>query len=136
MIRTSGWIFVVLGIAHTLLSLALVAPAHATAWFSGDLWRPAEGITAMGAATGGYWFSIGGFGIPLLAFGFTVLWTHRRGIVPPAFPGWMILAWGLVNTVILLPSPWIVGVVGAVLYLAGVRRASRTAAEPAVAQAV
>jgi hypothetical protein len=135
MIRSSGWIFVLLGIGHTLLSLALAAPSHAAAWFRGDLWRPAEGIAAMGATMGGYWFSVGGFGLPILAFGLTVLWMHRRGIVPPAFAGWMLLAWALVNTVILLPSPWALGAVGAVLYLVGVRRANR-APEPVAAQAV
>jgi hypothetical protein len=56
--------------------------------------------------------------------------------VPPAYLGWILLAWTLVNIVILLPSPWIAGVVGAILYLVGVRRANRTAAEPAAAQAV
>ncbi|MDA1362662.1 hypothetical protein O1R50_23775 [Glycomyces luteolus] len=135
MIKWAGRIFAFLGIGHTLLSLALVAPDHAAAWFSGDLWRPDEGVIAMSPAMAGYWLSVGGFGVPMLTLGFTVLWMDRRGIVPPAFLGWAVLAWAAVDTVILLPSPWILAVVGSVLYLVGVRRASRMI-EPVAAQAV
>ncbi|MCC3764174.1 DUF6463 family protein [Glycomyces sp. TRM65418] len=127
MIAWAGRIFVFLGIGHTVLSLALVAPSHAAAWFGGVLWRPDEGITEMSPGMAAYWLTVGGFGLPLLALGFAVLWMHRRGIAPPAFLGWTILAWTAANTVILLPSPWILGVVASVLYLAGVRRAARGA---------
>ncbi|MFC3493000.1 DUF6463 family protein [Glycomyces rhizosphaerae] len=128
MIKWAGRIFVFLGIGHTVLSLVLVAPSHAASWFSGDLWRPDEGVIEMSPSMAAYWLSVGGFGVPLLVLGFTVLWMHRRGIVPPGFLGWAILAWAVVNTVILLPSPWILAVVGSVLYLVGVRRAERAAA--------
>lgn len=128
MIKWAGRIFVFLGIGHTVLSLALVAPSHAAAWFSGDLWRPDEGVLEMSPAMAAYWLSIGGFGVPLLTLGLTVLWMDRRGIVPPAFIGWAILAWTVVDTVVLLPSPWILAVAGSVLYLVGVRRAERQAA--------
>jgi hypothetical protein len=136
MIKWAGRIFVFLGIGHTVLSLALVAPAHAATWFTGALWRPDEGVIAMSPSMAAYWLSVGGFGVPLLALGFTVLWLDRRGIVPPAFLGWALLAWTVVDTVILLPSPWILAAAGSVLYLAGVRRASRVAPEPVAAQAV
>ncbi|GAA2127048.1 DUF6463 family protein [Glycomyces algeriensis] len=136
MIRSAGWIFAVLGTAHTVLGLALTAVKRAPAWFGAELWRPEGGFLEMNPTMGAYWFTFASFGVPLLVLGLAILWIDRRGLVPPAFLGWILLAWALVNMVILLPSPWIAGVVGAVLYLAGVRRASRTAAEPAVAQAV
>jgi hypothetical protein len=125
MVRWAGRIFVFLGIGHTVLSLILVAPEHAAAWFGGELWRPEEGILEMSQGMAAYWLSVGGFGVPLLAFGLTVLWMQRRGDVPPAFLGWLLLAWTAVNTVILLPSPWILGAAASVLYLVGVRRAER-----------
>ncbi|MEV3938931.1 hypothetical protein AB0K52_23535 [Glycomyces sp. NPDC049804] len=136
MVKWSGRIFVFLGIGHTVLSLALVAPEHAAAWFSGGLWTPDEGILDMSPAMSGYWLGIGGFGVPLLAFGLTVLWMQRRGLTPPAFLGWTVLVWAAANTVILVLSPWILAVVASVLYLAGVRRAARNAAAPVAAQAV
>lgn len=135
MIRWAGRIFVFLGIGHTVLSLALVAPEHAAKWFGAELWTPDEGIMEMSAAMSAYWLSVGGFGVPLLAFGFTILWMDRRGLVPPAFLGWIVLVWAAANTVILLPSPWILAAVASVLYLAGVRRAS-VKTEPLAAQAV
>lgn len=128
MMQWAGRILVFLGAGHTVLSLAMVAPDHAAAWFGARLWRPEEGILEMSPAMAAYWLTVGGFGIPLLTLGLTVLWMHRRGIVPPAFIGWILLAWTLVDAVVLLPSPWVLGVAASVLYLAGVRRAERTAA--------
>jgi hypothetical protein len=130
MIKWAGRIFVFIGLGHTILSLALVAPSHVATWFGGGLWRPDEGVISMSPAMAAYWLSVGGFGVPLLTLGFTVLWMDRRGIVPPAFVGWAILAWTVVTTVILLPSPWIVVVAGSVLYLVGVRRATRETGAP------
>lgn len=127
MIKWAGRIFIFIGIGHTVLSLALIAPDHVASWFSGDLWQSDEGVIAMSPSMSAFWISVGGFGAPLLTLGFTVLWMDEHGIVPPAFIGWAVLAWTAVCTVILLPSPWIVVVAGAVLYLAGVRRANRTA---------
>jgi hypothetical protein len=136
MIKWAGRIFVFLGIGHTVLSLALVAPEHAAAWFGADLWSPDEGVITMGASMSAYWLSIGGFGVPLLVLGLAVLWMDRRGLVPPAFLGWILLVWAAANTVILLPSPWILAVAASVLYLAGVRRAGAKTPEPVAAQAV
>jgi hypothetical protein len=125
MIKWSGRIFVFLGTAHMVLSLAMAAPDRAAAWFGAELWRPEGGFTEMNPTMGAYWFTFGSFGVPLLSLGVAVLWMHRRGVVPPEFLGWILLAWTLVNMVILLPSPWIVGVAASVLYLVGVRRAAR-----------
>jgi hypothetical protein len=123
MLKWSGWIFVVLGAVHTVLSLAMVVADHAGSWFTGGLWQSEGGFLDMTDGMSSYWFSLASFGVPLFAIGLTILWLLRRGITPPAFLGWTLLAWALVNLVVLLLSPWILGVVAAVLYLAGVRRA-------------
>jgi hypothetical protein len=136
MIKWAGRIFVLLGAAHMVLSLSLAAPKRAAAWFGAELWRPEGGFIEMNPDMGAYWFTFGSFGVPLLSLGLAILWIDRRGLVPPAFLGWIALAWTLVNMAILLPSPWIVGVTASILYLVGVRRAehsSRTAAPDAVA---
>jgi hypothetical protein len=122
MIRWAGGIFTVLGAAHLVLGLALLAPHHARAWATGELWLPEGALAEMSPAAGGFWMTVGSFGAPLLALGLTVLWLHRRGIAPPAFIGWIVLAWSVTAALVFEPAPWIAAVVGAVLLLAGTRR--------------
>jgi hypothetical protein len=38
MIRWAGWLIVVIGVGHMLTGLALTAPHHVDAWFSGAVW--------------------------------------------------------------------------------------------------
>lgn len=123
MIKWAGWIFTVLGAAHLVLGLALLAPHHAKAWATGELWTVEGSLAEMSAADGGFWMTIGSFGAPLLALGLTVLWLHRKGIAPPAFIGWIVLIWSVAAALVFEPAPWIVGVIGAVLLLVGTRRA-------------
>ncbi|GAA1681293.1 hypothetical protein GCM10009830_30570 [Glycomyces endophyticus] len=123
MIRWAGWIFTVIGAGHLVLGLALLAPAHASAWVSGELWLPESTLAEMSPAFGGYWMTLGSFGAPLLALGFTVLWLERRDITPPAFIAWTVGAWSIAAGLVFEPAPWIVVTAGAVLLWAGVRRA-------------
>ncbi|RRS00840.1 DUF6463 family protein [Glycomyces terrestris] len=123
MIKWAGWTLTLLGAGHLVLGFALVAPAHAAAWAGGDLWLPGGTITDMPAAAGGFWLTIGSFGVPLLLLGLTVLWLDRRGVTPPMFVAWGIGAWSVVAGLIFEPAPWIVVTLGAVLLGAGVRRA-------------
>jgi hypothetical protein len=134
MIKWAGWIFTVLGTGHLLLTLALVGPHHAAAWFGGELWMPEGTIAEMPAAAGGFWLSVGSFGLPLLVIGQTVLWMHRRAITPPAFIAWAVGAWSVVAGLIFEPAPWIVATIGAGLLLAGVTRAARAQPEAALSR--
>lgn len=134
MIKWAGWIFTVLATAHLLLAFAFVGPHHADAWLGGELWMPEGTIAEMPAAVGGFWLSVGSFGLPLLVVGQTVLWMHRRGITPPAFIGWAVGAWSVVGGLIFEPAPWIVVTIGAGLLLAGVKRAARAEPEAVLAR--
>jgi hypothetical protein len=134
MIKWAGWIFTVLATVHLLLAFALVGPHHADAWLGGELWMPEGTIVEMPAAAGGFWLSVGSFGLPLLVIGQTVLWMHRRAITPPAFIGWAVGAWSVVGGLIFEPAPWIVVTVGAGLLLQGVRRAARAEPEAVLAR--
>ncbi|MCD0442041.1 hypothetical protein LO763_00165 [Glycomyces sp. A-F 0318] len=136
MIKWAGWIFTVLGAAHLLLGLALLAPHHAGAWLGGALWAPAGTLAEMDPVMGGFWMTTGSFGLPLLVVGQTVLWTRRRGLVPPAFIGWTIGAWSLAAGLVFEPAPWIAATAGAVLLVAGTRRGARVPAEPGAARPV
>jgi hypothetical protein len=126
MIKSAGWIFTLLGAGHLLLALALTAGTHTTAWLGGELWTPDGTIAAMSPAMGGFWMTLGSFGIPLLLIGQTVLWLHRNGITPPAFIAWTLGGWSVAAGLIFEPAPWIAVTVGAALLLAGARRAARS----------
>ena len=71
------------------------------------------------------WLTVDSFGVPLILVGLTVLWLDRRGITPPAFLGWTVGVWAVVEAVIFGPSPsWLLPVAAALL-LVGARRAQR-----------
>ncbi|THV26770.1 DUF6463 family protein [Glycomyces paridis] len=126
MIAWAGRIFTVLGAAHLLLGLALLAPSHARTWFTGGLWMPEGTLAQMGPASGAFWMTFGSFGAPLLVLGLTVLWLRRKGITPPAFIGWTVGAWSVAAGLVFEPAPWIAVTVAAGLLVAGTRRAART----------
>lgn len=135
MIKWAGRIMVLVGVAHLLLSLGFTVGTHAEAWLGGELWTTDGALDRMEPVEAAFWFSVGSFGLPLTVVGATVLWMHRRGIVPPAFIAWAIGAWSLVAGATVEPAPWIVATIAAGMLLAGVRRAARVElrAEPVAA---
>ncbi|CAL9295866.1 DUF6463 family protein [Streptomyces sp. NPDC095602] len=123
MIRTAGWLIVLLGAAHTVLALTYEGAArYAGEWFSGALWG--ADFSDMSPANSALWLSLESFGPPLVVVGLTVLWLDRRGIVPPPFIGWTLGVWGLVDAVILITTPWPLFLLATVLLLVGGRRAT------------
>ena len=130
MIRWAGRLIVAIGVGHMLTGLALTAPHHVDAWFSGALWD--DDLAHMSAANGAYWLTFGSFGVPQTVIGLMVLWLDRRGIVPPSFIAWTLAANAVICGMIFDPfSPWPVDVLSAALLLAGARAARRgTPASP------
>ncbi|MFI5524466.1 DUF6463 family protein [Streptomyces platensis] len=123
MIKWAGWLLVFLGAAHTLLALTLEGAArHAGEWFSGALWH--EGFSDMSPANSALWLSLESFGPPLVVVGLIVLWLDRRGITPPPFIAWALGMWSLVGAVILITTPWPIGLLACILLWAGGRRAA------------
>jgi hypothetical protein len=107
-----------------LIGLALTAPHHVDAWFSGAVWD--DNLAHMSAANGAYWLTFGSFGVPQTVIGLMVLWLDRRGIVPPSFIAWTLAANAVICGMIFDPfSPWPVDVLSAALLLAGARAARR-----------
>ncbi|MEU3352854.1 DUF6463 family protein [Streptomyces sp. NPDC037389] len=124
MIKWAGWIITLYGAAHTLGALTVEkAGSHVGAWFGGALWR--DDLAGMSPANSAYWLSLASFGPPLILLGLTVLWMDRRGITPPSFIAWALLALTLVGAVVLFLTPWPVILFASVLLLVGVRRAAR-----------
>ncbi|RZQ61401.1 DUF6463 family protein [Amycolatopsis suaedae] len=125
MIKWAGWLITLFGAAHTILALTLMgAGQHAGTWFSGGLWQ--ENLKALSPAGSAYWFSIDSFGPAFVLVGLLVLWLARRGITPPAFVGWALIVWTVVDAVVMPLTPWPVILVAAILLLVGIRRATAT----------
>lgn len=120
MIKWAGWIITLAGIGHTLGSLLETAPDYAGAWFGG-VWNLGD-YPEMSDATVAWWYSVFSFGPPLLLTGLTVLWLARRGMTPPAFIAWAMVAWVVLGFVVDGPSPLLVLLVAAYLLLVGARR--------------
>ncbi|RBO86847.1 DUF6463 family protein [Nocardia puris] len=132
MVKWAGGLIVFIGVAHTLIALALTAPSHAGAWIGRELWG--EKLAEMSSANGAYWLTLGSFGIPLAVVGFLVLWMDRRGLTPPTFIAWTLVVTTIIDLWFFGPSPGPILLIAAGLLLAADRRAKR--AEGAVAAAV
>lgn len=99
MITWAGWLIVAFGTAHTVGALTVLgAGQHAGTWLTGGLWD--ESLLTMGPALSAYWLSINSFGPAFIVIGFIVLWLARRGVTPPAFIGWALGAWTIVDNVL------------------------------------
>ncbi|MHA7957016.1 DUF6463 family protein [Streptomyces sp. L500] len=123
MVEWAGWIITLAGMGHTLGSLVEAAPDHAGTWFGGG-WNLGD-YPDMSDATVAWWYSVFSFGPPLLLIGLTVLWLNRRGMTPPLFVSWAMVAWVVVGFVVDGPSPLPILLVAAGLLLADARRARR-----------
>lgn len=121
-----GALIAVYGTAHTLGALfVLGAVRHAGTWTSGKLW--AEDLTDMSPAMSAYWLSVASFGPPLILVGATVLWLNRRGITPPSFIAWVVLAWLVLDIMLAGPGvgQGIILLAGTALLLLAAQRAKR-----------
>jgi hypothetical protein len=109
------------GCAHSLGALFVEgAASHAGAWFTGQLWH--DDLSNMSPANSALWLSFESFGIPLILIGATIVWMDRRGITPPAFIGWAMAAWTLVDATILLFTPWPIMLVASTMLVLGWQR--------------
>ena len=122
MIWTAGWLIALYGAAHLAGALAVEGAArHAGAWLTGALWH--EDLAAMSPAGSAYWLSWASFGVPLILLGLLILWLDRRNLAPPAFMGWALGLWTLLDAAVLPLTPWPVLLLACVLLLVGARRA-------------
>jgi hypothetical protein len=73
-----------------------------------------------------YWLSVNSFGPSLILIGLTVLWMERRGITPPAFIGWSLGIWTVLDFLVSGPGlgQGLILLVASALLLAGARRAT------------
>lgn len=120
MITWSARILAVFGAGH-LIGATLLSFHHFQDWLLLRLWAEGD-LTELSPADGAFWFGPGGLGLPLLLVGLLIGWMNQRGIVPPAFLAWTLLAWAGVCAVIVEPAPFVLIGIAAVLLLRGARR--------------
>lgn len=121
MTRLAGILLAALGAIHIVLTTALNLDSWAR-WTGTGLWAsvpPPNGD--FGEDQYVLWLTLGSFGVPLLVLGLFVAGTARRGGVVPAYVGWVVGAWALLLSVVLVAVPgWLV-LVPAVLIVRGAR---------------
>ena len=124
--RIAAAIMILIGAGHfvTLVAFGAGAGPSMLRWVDEGLWA-AVPVTLGPAPTAAalenevtFWAGLGSFSVPLTALG-GLLWAQAsRGISPPRWVGWTMIAWFGVNTALLVPSPSVLGVVaGALLFL-------------------
>jgi len=126
MVGLAGALIVFFGAAHTLGALTVEGAAeHAGAWLGRDLWG--QSLAEMSPAMSAYWLSVNSFGPPLVVLGLVVLWLHRRGLMPPSFIAWSLIAWILVDLALAGPGVGqsLILLAACVLLLVAARRAGR-----------
>ena len=127
MLKWAGYTMIGMSVLHMLV-LGMDALPLLPSWLSGHLWtlehwQPVATQSPGMAANGAVFHStLGSFALPMLVFGFLVLWMDRRGLVPPAFVGWGIGAWALLAGLVVEPSGYPLGLIPAVLLILAARR--------------
>ncbi|MEV7027748.1 DUF6463 family protein [Kitasatospora sp. NPDC093558] len=131
MITWAGWLLVVFGTAHTVLALTKEhAASHVGEWFGGQIWGAS--LSEMSPAGSAYWLTVNSFAPPFVIIGLTILWLNRRGIAPPPFIGWALLAWTLVGATLAGIAPPL-DLAAEILLLVAAHRAKRGVAVAAEA---
>jgi hypothetical protein len=119
-VRWAGRILVIFGTGHLTGAFALTVREHADRWLSLELWRLDEGILDMSPAMAAFWLTTGSFAAPLVLLGAVLLWLDRRGMAPPRFVAWPLVAWSALAALLLEPAPWLlITAAGGLLVAAG-----------------
>ncbi|MFI9818525.1 DUF6463 family protein [Saccharothrix variisporea] len=121
MTRLAGILLAALGAIHIVLTTALNLDSWAR-WTGAGLWAS---VAPPGGAPSGdqyvLWLTLGSFGVPLLVLGLVVAGTARRGGVVPAYVGWVVGAWALLLSIVLVAVPGWLALVPAALIVRGAR---------------
>ena len=125
LVRIAGAVLVALGAGHLALA-AVLTRATLLGWAADGVWAAVPLLP--GAAPAGardalaFWGGAGGFAVPLVILGLLLRHLAGRGVRVPAFVGWTVAVWCLVGAVLLVPSPFAVGVVAGMLVVLAARR--------------
>gem|GEM_PF-1348963 len=136
--RLLGWasgLLLALGAGHVVVSV-LESRSRILDWLGEGLWAtvplvPEQTVDEQ-AGVAAFWGGVGSFAVPLVLLGLLVRHLAVRGVPVPAWVGWAVAGWCALGGVMLVPSPFFVGVVPGVLIVLAARLGSRGAGEPGV----
>jgi hypothetical protein len=135
LLRWAAAIMLVLGTGHMFL-LALTAWADITGWVDRGIWAAVPLTLADGDAVQTteslqnkvtFWAGPGCFAVPLILLGLLIWHLAGRGVPVPAGIGWGLAAWCALGGVLLVPSPFFVGMIAGVLVIVAARANDRPA---------
>lgn len=128
LVRTASAIWMTLGVGHLTLAV-LIDRTRVADWLDEGLWAAvplgaAETVEAQANATA-FWGGVGSFAVPLAVLS-GLLWRLAGREVPvPAWVGWTMAGWCALGGVLLVPSPYFVGMIpGLLIVLASRHRES------------
>jgi uncharacterized protein DUF6463 len=138
--RWASGIMIGLGAGHLTLSV-LLSRKELAGWVEHGLWaavplRPGDPSLEALRTQSVFWAGAGSFAVPLALLGGLAWHLAGRGVTVPAGFGWAVAAWCAVGGVLLVPSPYFLGVVAGALLIAAARPAAADLmpAEPAIAR--
>ncbi|MGK8554620.1 DUF6463 family protein [Nocardia gipuzkoensis] len=136
LLRWASGIMLVLGTGHLIL-LALAAWDEITGWVDLGVWAAVPLTLTDGDAVPTveslqskltFWAGPGSFAVPLILLGVLIWHLAARGVAVPAGIGWGIAAWCALGGVLLVPSPFFVGIIPGVLIVLAARKEERSGA--------
>ncbi|WP_328923693.1 DUF6463 family protein [Streptomyces sp. NBC_00190] len=140
LLRWASGIMLLLGTGHLVL-LTVFSWADVTGWVDRGVWAavPLELAGGNGAdptveslqSHVAFWAGPGSFAVPLILLGCLIRHLAGRGVAVPAGIGWGIAAWCFVGGVLLVPSPYFVGMISGALVILAARRDARSRASRA-----
>lgn len=125
--RLLGWargIMLLLGIGHAVVSVA-IDHSRVGEWLGDGLWAtvplvPEQTVDEQ-ATVAAFWGGVGSFAVPLVLLALLVGHLSARDVPVPAWVGWGLVGWCLLGAVMLVPSPFFVGVVPGLLIVLAAR---------------
>lgn len=133
-----GWaqgILLLLGIGHAVVSVVLDRTRVAD-WLADGLWAtvplvPEQHAVDEQATVAAFWGGVGSFAVPLVLLALLIGHLAAREMPVPAWVGWGVIGWCVLGGIILVPSPFFVGVVPGVLIVLAARSSAPAGSRPA-----
>ncbi|MBY3217744.1 hypothetical protein HFO21_25860 [Rhizobium laguerreae] len=126
--RIGAVLLTALGVGHLIL-ITIFQGSKMLDWVTQGLWAAVPlkiGMQPTVEASQNavvFWASVGSFAIPSILLG-VLQWTLAgRGIAPGVWLGWAVTVWFAMLTLLLVPSPGILGVIAGIFFLVAARRA-------------
>ncbi|SDM40702.1 DUF6463 family protein [Allokutzneria albata] len=121
LLRWASAIMIFIGAGHLVLSF-LLSGEHVGRWISHGLWAAVPLLGGSPENAAAFWGGLGSFSVPQILLGCLIWYLAGRGVTVPAGIGWGFAAWCVVGGLLLVPSPFFVGVIPGALIVLAARR--------------